>query len=150
MATTKPRTMVTLEPETYATFKRFAELSRRPMATIISELLTGARPEFEKLGVLLQQARDLESRSQHEQAKFLARIEVMANRASASQEFIQSDLVTSLSRPVAPPVRGAKGRPAATKKPREMPPVSLIHTNKPSNPLPTRVPARSSSKKANK
>lgn len=142
MATEKPRITISLQPLTYDTYKRFAQLSAKPTATIISDILESSREEFEKIGVLLQQARELESRSHEEQSKFLARIEVMANRASASQEFIQSDLVTSISLPSAPPARGAKAPPAGAKKAAKNAPLSLIHTNKSHKSTPARLPAR--------
>ena len=150
MPSTKPRMMLTLEPQTLATLNHYARLLGKPTSTVVSHLLTAGRPEIEKLGVLMQQARELEARSSGEQARFLARIEVMANRASAAQEFIQSDLVTSVSLPSAPLARGAKAPATVGKKGAKKAPLSLIHTNKSHNSTPARLPAASVKKKGRK
>ena len=154
MPTKKPRMMLTLEPQTYATFKRFSAVSRRPMATVVSELLEASVPEFEKLGVMLQQAREIESRTQEQQAAFLTKIGVMAHRSQAAKDFIYSDLVTTVQS--APATAAAAGVGAARPRSRSAKAakngakkgaLSLIHTNKPSNPMAKRVPAGSASKK---
>lgn len=147
MATKKPRMMLTLDPQTFATFKHYALLSERPVSSIVAELLTQCRPEFEKLGAMLQQARQLQSRSKQEQDAFLEKLDLMAGRAHLADHLIQTDLELTLRaapRTVAAPAATAVGR---GKKASKKAPQSLIHRNKVPNPLPTRVPAVSVPKK---
>jgi len=124
---------LSLEPATYHVFKRFAELSSKPTATVIAELLDDARPSFEQMGVLLQEAARLSSAGTNEQRqKLLAHLELSAHRAEAAAGLIGSDLVAAASSAAtsAPPARRASKTPH-----------SLIHTNKSPKSMPTRVPA---------
>ena len=133
MATTKPRLTLSLEPATYHVFKRFAELSGKPTATVIAGLLDMARPSFEQMGVLLQEAERLSSSGTNEhRQKLLAHLELTAHRAEAAAGLIGSDLVAAAS-------SAATSAPAARRASKT--PHSLIHTNKPSNSIPARVPA---------
>jgi hypothetical protein len=117
MATTKPRLTISLDPVTYQTFTRFAELSAKPTATIISDLLRDARPHFEQLGVLLQQAHQLkENGTEEARKKFAALLDVGAHRATAANEYIQSDLVTAVDRGAARPRSGRPPSPAIRTK----------------------------------
>lgn len=147
MATTKPRLMLTLEPQTYATFKQYAELDGRPLATVISSLLNDTRPHFEKLGVLLQQAEAMVHATHAEKHQFMAHLDVGLARAKASQDLIYSDLVTTVKAPSAKQRPASAGvRAVGAKKG----PDSLIHRNKSPKSMPKRVPAGSALKKAKK
>lgn len=100
MATTKPRITISLPPNIYATYKRFAELSQRPAASVISELLGQAQPHIEQLGVLLQQAHQLKNNgTDEERAKFIAKIDMGLHRTVAASDLLYSDLVTSAQIP---------------------------------------------------
>ena len=147
MATTKPRMMLTLEPQTFATFKRFALLSGTPASTVVARLLDQARPEFEKLGVMLQQARDLQSRTKEEQSEFLARIDLMANRADVFREVNQADMVSAVGLGPVSGVASAAPIPGSSKSNPKKAPHSLIHTNYSPKSSQTRLPAGSSSNK---
>lgn len=57
MATTKPRITITLEPEVYDLFKGLSEAQGRPMARIISELLTEVSPPLQRTLSLLMAAK---------------------------------------------------------------------------------------------
>lgn len=150
MATTKPRMMLTLEPQTHAAFKRFAQLSGTPMATIVAQMLDQARPQFEKLGVMLQQARDIESRTKEQQSEFLAKIDVLANRTHAARNEVYTDLVTTVgAKPDGEQRRGGVGRAEQTRagKAPKSAALSLIHRNKSHKSTPARVPAVTPPKK---
>lgn len=143
MATDKPRITITLELDTLNVYRRFAKLSGRPTATVIADMLTEAREHFVQLGVLLQQANAMKGQTLEQQAAFVERLQAGLDKAELARMSISEDLVSTAERPeVAPATLGAKPRTAAKKAAN-----SLIHRHKSPNPLPTRVPAGSKSKK---
>jgi hypothetical protein len=141
MATEKNRFSVSLDDETYNVYKRFAQLSGKPMATIIAHMLVEAREHFVKLGVLLQRAHDMVGETHDARSAFVARIDMGMHRAVAAADLIDSDLVEMMRE------KPARSRDAA--QPRREPKAShsLIHRNKSPKSTPTRVPARSKAKK---
>lgn len=141
MATDKPRITITLDQQTLDVYRRFAQLSRQPTATIIANMLTEARDHFVQLGVLLQQAEQLEMQSAEQQSAFLARIQMGAHRAQAASELVQSDLLT-----FAPPPPTSTALAGVAVKGAKKGPQSLIHTNKVPKPRPATVSAVSSKK----
>ena len=81
----KPRVAVSLTPGTFAIFKRFGQLSDKPMASCIAELLEASSVEFANLCQLLAQANALKNESQDKQAKFLETITAVSNAAQSGQ-----------------------------------------------------------------
>lgn len=144
MATDKPRITITLDQQTVDIYRRFAKLSGQPTATIIAHVLTEARDHFVKLGVLLQKANQLVDESHDSRSAFVARIDMGLHRAQAASDLLGGDLVE-----MAQMSQMSETEPRVAAKPRMRGSVSqsLIHTNKPSNPLPARVPARKKAKK---
>ena len=141
MATDKPRITISLDQQTLDIYRRFAELSGQPTATIISHMLVEAREHFVKLGVLLQKANSLVGESHDSRSAFVARIDMGLHRAKAAADLIGSDLVEMAQKPAA--VAGAaQPRSSAAGVPN-----SLIHRNISPKPVPTRVPAGLSTKK---
>ena len=140
MATDKPRITISLDQQTLDIYRRFAQLSGQPTATIISHMLTEARDHFVKLGVLLQKANSLVGESHDSRSAFVARIDMGLHRAQAAADLIGSDLVEMAEKPAA--VTGAaQPRGSAARGPH-----SLIHRNKVPKPRPATVPAVSSKK----
>lgn len=140
MATEKNRFSISLDDQTYNVYKRFAQLSGKPLATIISSMLLDARDHFVQLGVLLQHAESLKGETAAQKAAFIARIDMGLHRAQAAADLIGSDLVAMAEKPAA--VAGAaQPRGSAARAPH-----SLIHTNKVPKPRPATVSAVSSKK----
>lgn len=141
MPTEKNRFSVSLDEETYNVYKRFAQLSGKPMATVVAHMLVEAREHFVKLGVLLQRANDMIGETHEARSAFVARIDMGKHRARAAADLIDSDLVEMMREKPARPETAASprlGRRASQ---------SLIHTNKSPKSMPTRVSALSSAKK---
>lgn len=141
MPTNNPRVQVTLDPDSYATYKRFAELAERPLGSVIAEFLIEARPQFEKLGAILQEAHRLQERTDEERASFLHKLTFAQGAVHGSLVGMQSAIDFSSSEPAAGDRRARERATAASSH-------SLINRNKSPKPIQTRVPARSKAKKS--
>lgn len=135
MATEKNRFSISLDDQTYNVYKRFAQLSGKPLATIISSMLVDAREHFVQLGVVLQRAEALKGETAEQKSAFLSRIDMGMHRAQAAVDLLGSDLVEMAKKPVAA-TGAAKPRGAA-----KVAAQSLIHTNKVPKPRPATVSA---------
>lgn len=140
MATEKNRFSISLDDQTYNVYKRFAQLARKPLATIVASMLVEAREHFVQLGVLLQRAEALKGETEAQQSAFMSRIDIGLNRAEAAADLMRSDLV-EIAREPAAGVGAAQPRRPVSRGPH-----SLIHTNKVPKPRPATVTAVSSKK----
>lgn len=140
MATDRHRFSISLDEQTFQIYKRFAELSEKPLATIVSTMLEEAREHFIQLGVMLQQAQALKGQTAEQQAAFLARLQASSNRAQAVSDLVGVDLVQMAQ------MGAADTRVAAKPLKRVSAAQSLIHRNKVPKPRPATVPAVSSKK----
>lgn len=138
MTTEKHRFSISLDDETFNVYKRFAQLSSTPLASIVSAMLVEAREQIVNLGVMLQRAKSLEGETAEQRAEFMARIDMGLHRAQAAADLIGSDLVQIAQQPsrVEGVAQATPTRVAGRKKAAH----SLIHRNKVPKPIPARVP----------
>lgn len=109
MPTTKPRITITMEPPVGAAIARLANLTGRPKAALLSELLNEALPAIANLVRSIEQAQRAD---EHTKARFVESVRDLAESAEATFDLFErvtSDHATARA--------GGEGRAAGTASP---------------------------------
>ena len=147
MPTQKPRMQISLRQDVYDFYMRYGELQGMPGSSFVTQHLTDAMPHLQALALAMAELKqaDLASMTQEQRYDLAIRLQAGVNDSVSNLADAVQDSAGSF-RAVAGEAASPK-RSRASPKVAKSPPHSLIHRNKPSNPLPTRVPAGSAVKK---
>ena len=141
MPTKKPRMQITMLPEDIQFFKEFAALQGLAPSTLVSQYLHEGIPTFRQLAQAMQELKktDFSLMTDSQRARLRLALDGGIDASESALVMLGTAAHDLHAASVAPatPTRVAGG-----KKPSD----NLIHTNKPSNPLPTRVPEATKSK----
>lgn len=100
MATTRPRTTITLTEPVHAVLSRFSELTDQSMSSVILQFLEQAAPQLERITVMLQAAKDATPEA-------VAEVRRTLDRAEAVLQSHQGAIMTTLDLFTAPLAKSA-------------------------------------------
>lgn len=138
MPTTKPRMQLSMPPDDFKFFTEFAALQGMPASTMITNYLHEAIPAFRQLASVLQELKrtDISVMTDSQRSALVSALDAGSSSAEDSL-MMMGNAVRGVDAALPREPRNRAKKPVNT----------LIHRHKPSNPLPTRVPAGSRSKK---
>lgn len=93
MATKKPRSMITLEPEDHAILKRLAEIQGVSLSSIVAELIHDVAPTLMTIIAAIEEAKAAASSLTPEaKARLLAKLENKENEAEKALVELQQEV----------------------------------------------------------
>lgn len=138
MPTTKPRMQLSLPPDDFKFFTEFAALQGMPASTMITKYLHEAIPTLRQLASVLQELHNTDFSVMTDSQRASIKAALDGGLSASEDGLLMIGNAASGLDAALPHKQRASAKKGAQ---------SLIHTNKPSNPLPTRVPAVKNSKK---